>query len=124
MAGLLSCLRSFLRYLRDVRHLKVLDSEKVKRVRIPNRTVDYRTKDEVDRLMGAIPAHTWSGRRDKALIEALFCTGMRISEALSLDRDQIDWERTKPESSGEGTRNASSCGVGNSSVCTVGGCAR
>ena len=104
MAGLLSCLRSFLRYLRDVRHLKVLDSEKVKRVRIPNRTVDYLTKDEVDRLMGAIPTHTWSGRRDKALIEALFCTGMRISEALSLNRDQIDWERNQARIVGKGNK--------------------
>jgi integrase/recombinase XerD len=104
MAGLLSCLRSFLRYLHDVRHLQVLEPEKVKRVRIPNRTVDYLTKDEVERLMRAIPTHTWSGRRDKALIEALFCTGMRISEALSLNRDQIDWERNQARIVGKGNK--------------------
>ncbi len=104
MAGLLSCLRSFLRYLRDVQHLKVLDAEKIKRVRIPNRAVDYLTKDEVERLLAAIPTNTLTGCRDRALVEVLFCTGMRISEALSLDRDQIDWEKSQTRIVGKGNK--------------------
>lgn len=90
IGGFLSCLRGFLKYLRDVRRLTVMDGEKIKRPRVPNRAVDYLTKEEVERLM-AIPTHTWSGLRDRALIEVLFSTGMRISEALSLDRSAIDW---------------------------------
>jgi hypothetical protein len=35
IGGFLSCLRGFLRYLRDVRGLSVLDAEKIKRPRIP-----------------------------------------------------------------------------------------
>jgi site-specific recombinase XerD len=82
IGGFLSCLRGFLKYLRDIHGLTVMDGEKIKRPRVPNRAVDYLTKEEVDRLMAAIPTDTWSGRRDRALIEVLFSTGMRISEAV------------------------------------------
>jgi integrase/recombinase XerD len=104
IGGFLSCLRGFLKYLRDVRGLSVMDGEKIKRPRVPNRAVDYLTKEEVDRLMAAIPSHTWSGRRDRALIEVLFSTGMRISEALSLDRSAIDWERGEALITGKGKK--------------------
>ncbi len=45
IAGFLSCLRGFLRYLRDVRGFSVMDAEKIRRPRIPQRTVDYLTKE-------------------------------------------------------------------------------
>ncbi len=38
-----------------------------------------------------------SGLRDRALIENLKVTGMRISEALSLNRDDIDWAKKEAE---------------------------
>lgn len=104
IGGLLSCLRGFLRYLRDVRGLQVMDGEKIKRPHVPHRTVDYLTKEEVERLMAAIPFHTWSGLRDRALVEVLFSTGMRISEALSLDRGSIDWELREATIIGKGRK--------------------
>jgi Phage integrase family len=54
--------------------------------------------------MAAIPTHTWSGLRDRALIEVLFSTGMRISEALSLDRSAIDWDRGEAVVIGKGKK--------------------
>lgn len=104
MTALLSCIRSFLRYLRDVRQVRVMDAEKIKRIRIPNRAVDFLTKEEVDRMLAAIPGETWGGRRDKALVELLFSSGMRISEVLSLDRDKIDWERNQARVVGKGNK--------------------
>ena len=92
IGGFLSCLRGFLRYVRDVQGLAVMDAEKIKRPRIPQRTVDYLTKEELDRLLAAIPTHTWKGLRDRALIEVLFSSGMRISEVLGLNRELIEWE--------------------------------
>ena len=104
IGGFLSCLRGFLKYLRDVRGLAVMDGEKIKRPRVPHRVVEYLTKEEVERLMAAIPFHTWSGLRDRALIEVLFSSGMRISEALSLDRSAIDWERGEAVITGKGKK--------------------
>src|ERR671929_56460 len=92
MAAMLSGLRSFLWYLKEVRGFQVYDPEKVRRPKIPKHEVEYLTKEEVQRFLNAIPTHTQAGLRDRALAEVLCITGMRIAEALSLDRAQIDWE--------------------------------
>ena len=104
IGGFLSCLRGFVRYLRDVRRLRVLDAEKIKRPRIPQRTVEYLTKEELNRLRDAIPAHTWNGLRDRALIEVLFSSGMRISEVLALDRAVLEWELRQAVIIGKGRK--------------------
>jgi site-specific recombinase XerD len=104
IGGFLSCLRGFLRYLRDVQGLLVMDAEKIKRPRIPQRTVDYLTKEELDRLLAAIPTHAWKGLRDRALIEVLFSSGMRISEVLGLNRELIEWELRQAVIVGKGRK--------------------
>jgi integrase/recombinase XerD len=104
IGGLLSCLRGFLRYLRDERHLRVLDAEKIKRPRIPQRTVEYLTKEELELLLDAIPTHTWNGLRDRALIEVLFSSGMRISEVLALNRAVLEWELRQAVIVGKGKK--------------------
>jgi hypothetical protein len=58
MAAMLSGLRSFLRYLKEVRGLQVYDPEKVRRSKIPKHEVEYLTKEEVARFLNAIPTHT------------------------------------------------------------------
>jgi integrase/recombinase XerD len=92
MAAMLSGLRSFLRYLKEERGFQVYDPEKVRRPKIPKHEVEYLTKEEVQRFLNAIPMNTQPGLRDRALAEVLCITGMRIAEALSLNRAQIDWE--------------------------------
>jgi site-specific recombinase XerD len=62
------------------------------------------TKDEVQRFLQSIPTHTFTGLRDRALIEILYASGMRISEALSLDRQQIDWEKQEARIIGKGKK--------------------
>ena len=104
IGGFLSCLRGLLRYVRDVQGLEVMDAEKIKRPRIPQRTVDYLTKEELERLLAAIPVHTWKGLRDRALIEVLFSSGMRISEVLELDRALVEWELRQAVIVGKGRK--------------------
>jgi integrase/recombinase XerD len=90
IGGFLSCLRGFLRYLRDVEGLPVMDAEKIKRPRIPQRAVDYVTKEELDRLLGAMPTHTWKGLRDRALIEVLSQAGCGYRRSLaSTSKEQL-----------------------------------
>jgi site-specific recombinase XerD len=97
MKGLLSCLKQFLRYTREVQRLNVMEPEKIRGPRVPFREVEYLTKEEVMRFLEAFPSVGFSGARDRALAEMLCGTGMRISEALSLDRDQIDWQAQESE---------------------------
>ena len=47
-------------------------------------------ENEVDRLLGA-PSDDLAGRRDKAILETLYSTGMRVSELVGLDREKIDF---------------------------------
>ena len=104
ISGMISCLRTLLRYLRDIRQLQVYDPEKVRRPRIPKREVQYLTSEEVQRFLIAIPTKTVSGLRDRALVEVLCSSGMRISEALSLNRDSIDWEAREATVVGKGNK--------------------
>src|SRR6266446_1665178 len=104
MAAMLSGLRSFLRYLKEVRGFQVYDPQKVRRPKIPKHEVEYLTKEEVQRFLTAIPTHTQPGLRDRALAEVLCITGMRIAEALSLNRAQIDWETQMAQIIGKGNK--------------------
>ena len=104
IATMLSGLRSFLRYLRDIRGLAVFDPAKVRRPAIPKREVDYLSKDELQRFLDAIPTQTNAGLRDRALAEVLCTSGMRIAEALGLDRQHIDWEAREARIIGKGNK--------------------
>lgn len=104
IAAILSGLRSFLRYLKEVRGFAVYDPEKVRRPKIPKHEVEYLTKEEVQRFLTAIPTHILAGLRDRALAEVLCITGMRISEALALNRAQIDWEMQMAQITGKGSK--------------------
>ena len=104
MAAMLSGLRSYLRYLKEIKGFQVYDPEKVRRPKIPKHEVEYLTKEEVQRFFKAIPRHTHAGLRDRALAEVLCITGMRIAEALSLNRAQIDWETQMAQIVGKGNK--------------------
>ena len=104
MAAILSCLRTFLKYLRDVHQLPVYDPSRIRRPKIPKREVEYLTKEEIQSFFKAIPTTTLSGLRDRALIEILYASGMRISEALSLNRNQINWEQREAHIIGKGNK--------------------
>jgi len=47
---------------------------------------------------------TWNGLRFRALVEVLLGTGMRIGEALSLNRKSINWDRKEAKIVGKGNK--------------------
>jgi site-specific recombinase XerD len=109
----------------EVRGFQVFDPQKVRRPKIPKHEVEYLTKEEVQRFFNAIPTHTQAGLRDRALAEVLCITGMRIAEALSLNRAQIDWETRTAHIFGKGNKprkviSRSRLSSGSSSICKFG----
>lgn len=100
----LACLRSFLRYLLEIRGLAVFPPERIKRPRIPKRAVTYLSREEVRRLIAAVPTTTFRGLRDRALLEVFISTGIRLSEAVNLDRDDIDWRAGQVTVIGKGDK--------------------
>jgi site-specific recombinase XerD len=81
-------LRSFLKYLarEDIRSLP---AEKIEVGRTPTRQVDFLELDEVDRLIAATDGATLRAFRDRAILELLFSSGLRVSELVGLDRRHV-----------------------------------
>lgn len=90
---MLSVLRSYLKYLIDMDFKVPLAPESVKLVKTERRHPQVAELNELIRLIEA-PSHLESDKlvnlRNRAILEVLFSTGMRISELVSLNRNQID----------------------------------
>lgn len=84
----LIALRQFLKYL-SRRDIETLSPEKIELARLPEREIDILYPEEVDQLLQAAPVNSITGLRDRAILNTLFSTGLRISELVSLDRDDI-----------------------------------
>ncbi len=96
-------LRAFLKYLTK-NDIATLPPEKIDLQKIPERTVEYLTREELERLFKAINANTIKGRRDRAIVETLYSTGLRVSELVSLNRQQVDLKRKEFMVRGKGRK--------------------
>jgi integrase/recombinase XerC len=91
IARKLATLRSFYKFL--VKRDRV-NSNPVTAVRTPKqdkklpRFLEY---EEVKRLLETPPLNSWLGARDRAIMETLYSTGMRVSELVALNMDDIDF---------------------------------
>lgn len=99
----LIALRSFLKYLvrRDV---KSLAPEKVELGKMPAQQIEFMEADELSRLLDAPKGNTLEKLRDKAILELLFSTGLRVSELAALDRDSIDFNKDEFSVRGKGDK--------------------
>ena len=82
--------------------INCLDPNEIHLPQRPKPHVHYLTNEEVDRLVAVINTHTFTGLRMRVLVEALLTTGMRISEALSLDRTPFEMGQTQVVIAGKG----------------------
>jgi len=91
IARKLATLRSFYKFL-----LKrgVISSNPVTAVRTPKqekRLPRFLEYEEVKRLLDTPPMNNWLGARDRAIMESLYSTGIRVSELVALNMDDIDF---------------------------------
>ncbi len=96
-------LRSFLKYL-SRRDIKTLAADKVDLPKTESRSIKFLSREQVDRLLQMPPISEVWGLRDKAILETLFCTGLRVSEIAKLDRDKIDFKTREFGIIGKGRR--------------------
>lgn len=86
----LVALRVLLDYFTD-KDITSLPSGKVKLPKgAKQETVKFLTLDQVRKLLDAPDTNKKTGLRDKAIMECLFSTGLRIAELIALDKEQID----------------------------------
>lgn len=96
-------LRAFLKYLVK-NDYDTLSPEKIDLSKIPDRTVDHINREEVQRLFDAIDLTSKTGLRDRAILETLYSTGLRVSELRSLNRKQVDLKRREFMVRGKGRK--------------------
>lgn len=82
----LIALRAFLKYLAR-RRVKSLPPERIELASVGERSLDLITAEELNRLLSAPDGEDLKSLRDKAILELLFSTGLRVSELVGLPRD-------------------------------------
>jgi len=82
-------MRSFLKWL--IRNdYKVLQPEKLEVPKFRDHSIKFLNNEQIEKLLNQPILSTTIGIRDKVILELLFSTGLRVSELVSLNRNQID----------------------------------
>jgi len=97
-------LRAFLRYLVVQRDIPTISPDKIELPKQTSRSVAFLNAEQVKRLLSSPKIENEIGLRDKTILETLFSTGLRVSELVSLNRDQIDLERREFSVRGKGDK--------------------
>lgn len=96
-------LRAFLRYLAR-QGIESFSAERVELGGAEASPLKVLDEDSLSRLLNAPDTSRKDGIRDKALLETLFSTGLRVSELASLNRDTINFERKEFSVVGKGQK--------------------
>lgn len=100
----LIALRGFLRFCAK-RNIEALPVDKIELARIPGKSkVTFLNEDELKRLFEQPNTTDVLGLRDRAILELLFSSGLRVSELVGLDRDHINLKRREFMVRGKGQK--------------------
>lgn len=81
-------IRQFLKYLAK-RDIEALSPDKIELAKLPERDIDVLYSEEMDQLLASFTTVHIDDLRDFALVSLLYSTGIRISEAARMNRDDI-----------------------------------
>jgi integrase/recombinase XerD len=104
IARALVAVRSFHRFCLEEGFLAVDPSEEVGAPRVPLGIPKALTEDEVEALLAAVVGDTARALRDRAIVETLYATGVRISELVGLDRRDLDLDDALVRVVGKGNK--------------------
>lgn len=96
----LIALRAFLKYLAR-QEVKTLPAERIELAKVSERSLDLITPAELNRLLNSPKGSDIKDLRDRAILELLFSTGLRVSELCSLNSD-IDLHSSELSIRGKG----------------------
>ncbi|MFQ5696200.1 MAG: site-specific tyrosine recombinase XerD, partial [Terriglobia bacterium] len=92
VARTLVAVRNFFRFLRQEETIRRNPTEHIESPRMWKRLPKFLTVEEVERLLASPEATTPRGRRDKAMLEVLYATGLRVSELVNLKLSDLQLE--------------------------------
>ncbi len=99
----LIALRGFLRYFLR-RDIPSLSPDKIELPKVHRKQVTFLHYDEVVRLLDQVDTNDEAGLRDRAILELLFSSGLRVSELVNLNRDHINTKRREFMVRGKGQK--------------------
>lgn len=99
----LIALRSFLKFCAK-RDLKAMTADKIELAKTTRKQVSFLTAEEVGRLFQQTNIESQNGLRDRAILELLFCSGLRVSELVGLDKEHINLKRREFMVRGKGQK--------------------
>jgi integrase/recombinase XerC len=104
VARKLAAIRSFTRYLRQRQWLEADPTATVRAPRAGRRLPRFVPEDDMLRMLEGPWEDAPRGRRDRAVFELLYATGMRLSELVGLDRDHVDLRARTARVLGKGSK--------------------
>lgn len=104
IARKLSAIRSFYRYLMREKLITANPIERISSPKLDKRLPSFLTLNEVKQLLEAPDPSTPQGLRDRALLELLYASGLRVSELTSLELGQINLDSNEIRVWGKGSK--------------------
>ena len=99
----LIALRSFLKFCAK-RDIPAMAAEKIELARTVRKQVTFLNEEELNRLFAQPDITSVAGLRDRAILELLFSSGLRVSELVGLDREHINLKRREFMVRGKGQK--------------------
>ena len=104
IARKLSAIRSFYRYLMREEIVTTSPVADTSSPKLDKRLPDFLSQKEVLELINAPDLSTPQGQRDRALLELLYASGLRVSELVNLDIDKVNLDANEIRVWGKGSR--------------------
>jgi integrase/recombinase XerC len=104
IARKLSAIRSFYRYLLREEMVSTSPVATTSSPKLDKRLPSFLTNEEIERLLQAPDLSTPQGQRDRALMELLYASGLRVSELVNLSLKQVDLDHREIRVWGKGAK--------------------
>jgi len=104
IARKLSAIRSFFRFLVREEILPTNPLEKASSPKLDKRLPEFLTVEEMKRLLETPDAATPQGQRDLAFLELLYASGLRVSELVKLNLEQVNLDTREIRVWGKGSK--------------------
>jgi len=92
MAGKISAIRTFHKFLINENDLPFTNLCQIRRPKISRRIPEYLTLDEISRLLHAVRERTEEGLKNRAMIELMYSSGLRVAEICGLKTSALDFK--------------------------------
>lgn len=100
----LACLKTFFKFMLREGRLKTNPAELISSPRLPKKLPTYLAEDETATIMEMPKGTSLMALRDRAILELLYASGLRVSELVGLNEDEIDMHQETIRVLGKGNK--------------------